>query len=93
MHPDGPVGGTGPFWRDSSTVICLIEPLLGSKGLAAVRGWRPERRKMKMMDVNACIRVPLFRAISHVVKNTYGMGEDKESFSYLGFWCFVLQRR
>lgn len=46
-----------------------------------------------MMDVNACIRVPLFKAISHVVKNTYGMGEDKESFSYLGFWCFVLQRR
>lgn len=45
-----------------------------------------------MMDVNACIRVPLFKAISHVVKNTYGMGEDKESFSYLGVFGVLFCR-
>ena len=58
-------------------MICLFDPHSRSKGLAAVRGWKLEKKKMKMMDVVG-IRVLSFKPI-FVMKKT--MEEEKREIS------------
>ena len=68
-------------------MICLFDPHSRSKGLAAVRGWKLEKKKMKMMDVVG-IRVLTFKSI-FVMKKT--MEEEKREIFLCGFleFCFV----